>query len=584
MTHRISRSIVRTNVGPRRAGHKFGPARTLAPAPRRRRGVAILLVIVAVAAAAVIGSAYVANRLNAPQVVANVNSGAQARHLADSGADIATAIMECETIDWRSVQVNGVLVDSLPIGAGSVTIRVSDFDGEVPDGESEYPLISAQGTVGQIHQTVAAQANTPLPIRMAEEISVDLREFAAFGAASVNVTSGWIARWNAGPKADLGLPVNVGSNATARASVKLDRRSSAPDGRGFVMVAAHVGVITDSSETSQPIPRVNFSNNETVLLPAPPTPTLSGLTWAASRTPSITANMNLAPTSDKRYSSLTVNGATLTVDLGGASRTMGISGNLSMDNAAVLSIQNGHLDLVVQGALSLFDRSTIELGANATMRIFLGGTMSIDDSVVGMPVSETLDSRDARDPIANYYDPQRCIIYRITSIDSLDLNLLDLDDAALWLWSDTASKSWMINNKAAVCARIYGHAKADLSLNTRAAVYGNVVGRSVSIAGESAVYYDHALDRGTGYTNPDSRLFAAPLDLRDDIRLLLTDLNTGTLGAILALLSGGGGDPIIIDPLAATPRDAARVKNRSWRRYGLMVWRDRKLAGDDNVN
>lgn len=548
---------------------------------RPRRGMAILLVIVAVAAAAVIGSAYVANRLNAPQVVMNVNGGAQARYLADSGADLATAIMECETFDWRLAQTDGVLVSNLPLAGGTVTIRVSDASGAVPDSKCEYPVITAGASSGNMKQVVAAQAHAPLPERVKEEVTVDLSEFAVFGAASIEVTGGLIFRWEEAPRGALGLPVNIGTNGLVDGALRLRATAKCPDGVGFTMAAATANVLIDD-QSGGPIPRVNFSNNETVLLPAPPTPSLGGLTWAAARNPTITTSTSIVSTGDKRYGSLTIDGGALRVDLGGAQRTMGITGNLSLNNGGVLILQNGQLDLVIQGALNMFNSSTIELGANTTLRIFLGGTMSIDDSVVGLPVSVCQSGRDARNGLDTYYDPQRCTIYRITSINSVDLNLLDLDDAAAWVWSDTTSKSWMINNSAFVCARVYGHSKADISLNSQAAVFGNVVGRTISMGTEAAVYYDHVLDKGNGYTNPQSRLYAGPLDLRDDIRLLLTDLNPGTIASILSLLNGGA-EPIVIDPFAVTPRDKTRVRSRAWRHYGLKVWRDRKLGADDNV-
>lgn len=574
MNHRAAELIVTTGL---RREHRPGRA-------TKRRGAAILLVIVAVAAAAVIGSAYVAHRLNTPQITTNVNCGAQARLLADSGADIATAIMECETIDWRTAQANGTLVADLAIGGGTVTIRVGDNMGDAPDNECEYPVIAARGKIGNMQQTVAALAHTPIPARLAEEVSVDLSEFAVFGASSINVSDGWITRWTASPLSELGRPVNIGSNATAAGRVRIGKKTDAPDSQGFVMSSANSGVITDSTGTTQPIRRINFSVNETVLLPAPPTPTLGGLTWAAARNPSITSNVNQSLTSDKRYNSLTVdNGATLTIDLGGASRTAGITGTLTIQNGGVLSIRNGHLDLVIQGALNMFSRGAIELGPGATVRIFLGGTMSVNDSVIGLPASYRYESRDGRNGLAEYFDPQRCIIYRITSINSVDLDLLDLDDAASWLWSDTTSKSWFINDRTFVCGRIYGHSKADISMNNQAGVFGNVVGLSVIVSGGSAVHYDHTLDRGNGYTNPQSRLYAGPLDLRDDLRLLLTDLNTSTIDSILALLGGGGGGVPVVGDDQPTPRDASRVRHRAWRQYGLRIWRQRELGADDNV-
>ncbi len=557
----------------------FGPTRP------DRRGVAIVLVIVAVAAAAVIGSAYLASHMNAPQIVSNVNDGIESRYIADSGADLATAIMECETFDWRNVQNNGVLVSDLPIGNGKVDIRVKDVSGANPDATCEYPVVVTSGSVGNMRQLVGMQAHTPLPEKLeADSVSVDLSEFAAFGASSINVMSGWVTRWPAARMSELGLPVKVGTNATTRGSLIIAGKTNAPDAAGYVMATAAAGTICDSTQTTVPIRRVDFSNNETVLLPACPTPALGNLLWANARTPSITASATVVSPGDRRYNSLTIdNKATLKLDLGGVKRTMAISGPLTIQNEAVLQIENGQLDIVVTGAFNMFNRAAIELGPDVSLRIFAGGTMSINDSVIGLPVRWRDFSRDARKGMDEYFDPHLCTIYRITSINSVDLNLLDLDTAATWVWSDAASKSWIFNQGSYICGRIYGAAKADISIDNRTAIFGNVVGRSIIVANESAIYYDHSLDEGMGYTNPRSALYAANMDLRDDIRLLLTDLNDSTLGSILALLSAPPPLPVPIDPLAATPRDKARVTARWMKRYGVKVERDRATAVEDVI-
>ncbi len=554
------------------------------PGTLRRRGVAIVLVMVAVAAAAVIGSAYIASQLNAPQIVGNVNSGIEARYIADSGADLATAIMECETFDWRTAQAGGVLVSNLPVGRGSVTIVVKDSQGSNPDSTCEYPVIVSKGTSGSMKQFVGMQVHAPRPSVAETNVDVDLSEFAAFGAASIDVMSGWIARWPASPDASIGLPVKIGTNATTAGAIRIADSTCAPDAIGYLMTSAPLGTITDARNGPAPIRRGSTSKTEPVLLPAPPTPDFSAIKWASPRGPNVTSDTTIFRNSDRRHTSLTVDGAVLTVDLGGGHRTVGISGPLSINNGGVLSIQNGSLDLVVQGAFNVFNGSVLELGPGVTLRLFLGSTVSIDNSIIGLPKSELPGSRQAKDGLARYYDPSLCTIYRINSINSVDLNLLDLDDAAAWLWSDNTIKSWFINQTSLVCGRIYGHSKVDLSIDNQSAVYGNAVARSIVVANASAIYYDHCLDDNLGYTNPDSALYAAPLDLRDDIRLLLTDLNDSTLGSILALLSGGPPPPpVAIDPFAPTPRDKKRVASRWWKHYGAKVKRDRQSPVEDVI-
>ncbi len=548
------------------------------------RGVAIVLVIVAVAAAAVIGSAYVASQLNAPQIVGNVNAGIEARYIADSGADLATAIMECETFDWRAAQDNGVLVDNLNIGNGKVSIKVKDVSGSNPDSTCEYPVVVCTGKSGDMTQLVGMQVHAPRPEVVAKTVDVDLSEFAAFGNTSIDLANGWIMGWPESPLGTLGLPVNIGTNGTARSSVTVAMTGNAPQGLGFVMAVADPEAIANNFRTSSLVRRVEFSTNEPILLPAPPTPDLSGLLWATVRAPNITADTAMNLGSNKRHTSLTVdNAATLSVDLGGGTRAVGISGPLTIQNGGVLRIDNGHLNLVVQGAFNMFGRSALELGPNASLTIYLGGTMSIDDSVVGLPVRWRDFARDARKGMSEYFDPSLCTIYRITSINSVDLNLFDGDDAAAWAWTDGAVKSWLLNTGTYLCGRMYGHSKVSLSLNNRSAVFGNVVANSIIVATESAIYYDHKLNPGNGYTNPDSALYAAPMDLRDDIRLLLTDLNHSTLALVTALLASAPPPPVAIDPMAPTPRDKSRVAHRWWKRYGVQLKRDRSSAVEEVI-
>lgn len=552
-----------------------------AHASSRSRGVAIVMVIVCVAVAAVIGSAYVASQLNAPQIVDNVNDGIEARYLADSGADLATAIMECETIDWRAATATGgILVDNLPIGHGTVSITVKNAAGDNPDSTTEYPIIVSKGTSDNMRQTVGMQVHAPLPSKTSGHVDVDLSEFAAFANSSINVDSGWIAGWGASPRAAVGLPVKVGTNAITNGAIRIKDSTAAPDAVGYVMATAPVGTITDAFGGPAPIRRVDYSNNETVMLPTPPTPNYSGLAWALSKTPTITSNTSILVDSDRRYNSITVDlGATLTIDLAGGNRTVAISGPLVLQNRGVLQINNGHLDLVVTGPFGMSTRSVVALGPGASLSIWLGGHMSIDDSVIGLPADFGNHSRQASKGLAEYYDPSLCTIYRLTSINSIDLTPLDADNATAWVWSDNAIKSWIFTTDSFVCARLYGPTKAAVSVDTGSAVFGNVVANTIDIANLSAIYYDHALDSECGYTTPDSALFAAPLDLRDDVRLLLTDLNDSTVATVLALLNVAPG-PTPFDPFGPTHRSKKRVASRAWKYFGQKIKRDRKSTVD----
>lgn len=548
------------------------------------RGTAMLLVIVGVTAATIIGAAYLASIDNAPQISDNMNSGIKARYIADSGADLAAAIMECETFDWRTAHSNGVLVDNFSIGGGSVTITVKDLAGGNPDSTCEYPVVVTEGAAGRMKQLVGMQLHTPRNDIIADTVDVDLSEFAAFGAASIDVVSGWIARWPASPMSHIGLPVKVGTNATTAGALRIANSSSAPDAIGYVMSTAAAGTITDAVNGPAPIRRENFSTNETVLLPAPPPVNFSNILWGSPTGPNLTSDTNINLTGDRRYYSFVARRSIVNLDLGGATRTVGVSGTMTVENGAVLRVNNGHLNLVVQGLFGVYQGSAIELGPGGSISIYAGGAVSIQNSVVGLPASVAAATRDARVGLSEYYDPSRCTLYCIKSINSVDLNLLDGDNAAAWVWSDNTVKSWLIYDRSYVCGRIYAHTKTSLSIDTLAAVFGSVTATNIVLGNGGAIYYDHCLDDRTGYTNPDSALYAGPMDLRDDIRLLLTDLSSGTLNAILALLAGPAPAPVAIDPFAPTPRDKERVAARWWKRYGLRINRDRTTAVDDIID
>ena len=66
----------------------------------QRRGIALMLVMVAILVTGAMAVAYFGSRDNSIAISANIRSSSKARILAESGLDLAVAILETNA-DWR---------------------------------------------------------------------------------------------------------------------------------------------------------------------------------------------------------------------------------------------------------------------------------------------------------------------------------------------------------------------------------------------------------------------------------------------------------------------------------------------------
>ena len=74
-----------------------------------RRGIALMLVMIAVLVVGGMSVAYFGSRDNSIAISKNVSSASRARIAAESGLDLAIAILETNA-DWRNNHVNGIIL------------------------------------------------------------------------------------------------------------------------------------------------------------------------------------------------------------------------------------------------------------------------------------------------------------------------------------------------------------------------------------------------------------------------------------------------------------------------------------------
>jgi hypothetical protein len=100
-------------------------------------------------------------------------------------------------------------------------------------------------------------------------------------------------------------------------------------------------------------------------------------------------------------------------------------------------------------------------------------------------------------------------------------------------------------------------------------VYGRIAASQVSICSNGAVFYDHSLDSGAGYTNPGSKLYDDDGRIRAEVNALpslndsdltnLSDVLEAPVSAVGRLIGAGalalgGGAKVQGDQAASTPR------------------------------
>jgi hypothetical protein len=133
----------------------------------------------------------------------------------------------------------------------------------------------------------------------------------------------------------------------------------------------------------------------------------------------------------------------------------------------------------------VLDNSAIELGDGATLDLFVDGDVEIIDGFIGEASigGPDLDSSGH----APWMDPQRIHVFGSAA--------------------GTVS-GWSVSGNSVVKASLYAPS-GRVTIGDQSAVYGRLAADRVSMHEDAAVFYDHTLDSGFGYTKPDSLVFAA---------------------------------------------------------------------------
>lgn len=464
----------------------------------RRRGVAMLLVIISLMMATILTASYLASRDNSAAIGANVASSTDARSAALSGLDVAQAILQTQT-DWRTNAINGELVTNLCVGNGTVTIGMTDvMTDHYPTAATENIELAVTSTVDGVQETAMAAAFVPTSAD--PTVDVDLSEFAVYAADRLDMNGqSTITRWTTAPLASLGRRIAIGTQAVNSASVVLSDTAAAID----TTVYAGPGASSSLASIADGPAISLVSVPDAIAMPASPTSGLAATSLPAATDATFSGGSTMVTTTS-RHRRLELTSSAIRVIKGNI--TLTCEEDLRIGSGAKLVIE-GNVKAAVYGNLRI-DDGAIELkGSSSSLSLYVcgdgsGDALEIRDGFIG-----ELRSTNVRDNSgsAPWINPLRICLFSVPP--------------------SGASSEWRIRGNSVVKASVYCPDAVKVTIEEQSAIYGRLAARVVQLDDDAAVFYDHALDRRRGYTNPDSWVYD------DDGRIKSAYLNLASLDA-----------------------------------------------------
>jgi hypothetical protein len=455
----------------------------------KRRGIALMLVMIAILVTGTMAVAYFGSTDNSIAIGTNIESAARARAVAESGLEVALAILETDT-PWQTEHINGVLLSELPIGEGIISISIVDANTELPPTEETSEVeITITSTVNQVTQTTQAFA-TVIPNE--EEYDFDFSEYAIFATSSIEIDDiASVQSWQASPLSLQSNQLRLGTLATGPLSVEINSPTQ------HSPLELHSPSNASSMLSNVSVDRHDFSGEPT--LPAPPTAPLGGslLTLQSGQTENNTTRSG--------FSNWIQNFAF------GNRRNRTPSNNSTVIQGGTYEIETLHLSarntIEIQGDVTLnveqdfsLHVTKIILADNATLTMHIGGDVNISSSYIG-------NENQSRQ---SWMDPSR-------------VQLLG-----------HGNNDWEIDGITTIKAEIYAP-QSEVSLRGISTLCGRVAANKVSMEDASRLLYDATLDNG-GYADHSSPLYDDSGQLYSEIENM-TELDASLISSIIDSIS-----------------------------------------------
>lgn len=524
---------------------RTNPTRTRRSAPRgrQRRGVAMLLVLVALGAATVMGSAYVASREAAPVIAANAEVSSNAKWAAQSGANLAVAILQT-SLPIDADLDEGAIVSGVSFNLAESDAFVTNASGQPITGADRFVLVNALGDAGRIGSIQQRRVVRRPTNHVTQALDPHLRDFAVYAVDRARFESGaFVAPWPdsvRGP-ALYTADIAVGFSGSARLSsagsqpmpgARLVLNDAATESLRTAAASTHfAGVI----ETEARFPRAS------VRVPAELDAIPAGLLGVSSLSSLLPATV------------LSASNASVSASGGGVVTFNAANGrdysvfNLTANNGTIRIV--GDVRILVRNDLDLLDRSAIDLAPGARLEIYVRDDVTISNSVVGFPKTTGNNTFRHYSNLTGVFDSSRARIFVV-------------DPSA----GGEADQLVALSGRALLAAEIHAPAAA-VDITGDSAIIGRVTAYDFRLRNNSIIFYDHALNRGGGLADTTGPLYdpvRGPV-LRKALATFDDASGVDSLMAhVRAVFNDEGVDPDPADdapPLSAVapdPRDAFR--------------------------
>ncbi len=435
----------------------------------------MMMVLVAVAMATILATAYLASRDNSIFIGDNVERAAQSRWAALSALQTGRAILETKK-PWRTTHTAGKLLDNYPLAGAMVTLEARDLETfSPPSATTEYVELTATAIVDGVTQIAVARAYVPL--QTSGIVSVDHNEFAIFAVDDILLAAqATVTRWPLAAQSALGRRIHMGTASQSSGSVQINDDAVVVDGTLLYELGASGTLLINNSPLS--IEKIAMADE----IPAPAAPDTGVANPQTTSTDLDVDGTTYSISSTRRYWDGDVDNGTLTLN---GDITVVFEDDLYVVNNSTIRV-NGNVKLVVFDDLTMSNNGAIELIGNATLTLFFGDRIIMTNSYIG-------EDRIANERDNSGYAPL---------IDVNRIGIFSIDD------SSGSDRYFRLTQNSVVKGVIYSPTM-DFEIHDDSALYGRVTGLDITIDGNGALFYDHALDPRNGYTNPESDLFLA---------------------------------------------------------------------------
>jgi hypothetical protein len=474
-----------------------------------------LLALVAVGVATFLGLSLAATRDANVAASHNLAHAASARAAAAGALEIAVELLaDAETSDPQAlVDADGVLFESLAIGEATANARVVDLATGLAAGpESDAVELVVEGVSGGIAQVARAVGRMPRP-NAAPEADLDCSEFALLAIGNLAIEGdALLALWPNAPLAVLAEPVAYGladgsrsriatsPHANLHGTVALSVGNFAPDEETrdehladqalFIPAAIHVPMTAlprdRTSEHAEDVADGSTDGSDDEHdddSESRPGATLDGY-----------VAFDMSPEGDMR---VPARAATTIIGV----RAFDVGGNLRIERGAHVRVE-GETSFVVRGNL-VIEPCDIEVAPGATLSILVIGDVAINGTYLGGERSNPEELRDATGR-AGYDGGASRVSILVEGASEIALR-----------------------EGSVVKGELYAP-RANVSIASRSAIYGRVLGANVTLGTGTAIFYDPALDSRRGWSARRSGIWtdagAVQPSIREIERLSLEDL------------------------------------------------------------